>query len=213
MLLGHKISIGSPRCGASKGSTSERKPSSRLDGPGRPRNQDRRAPRDHRLGEADPRQGRRDEDVLRRRARRERGQRPRSSSTGCRAGRPRRRTSSSSTSVFRRCRRCASPSRRCGLDMHRKVQLIVSGRHPERRGRREGARARRRRGLDRDGRADRDGGADLQEEYEQIRSAAGFTTTGRRGSTRRASRRRRTSSRRASTRSSAASGSRTTFAS
>ena len=47
---------------------------------------------------------------------------------GMQAGRPRRRTSSSSTSVFRRCRRCASPSRRCRkLDMHRKVQLIVSG--------------------------------------------------------------------------------------
>ena len=43
------------------------------------------------------------------------------------------------------------------LGMHRKVQLIVSGGIRTRRRRREGARARRRRGLDRHRRADRDG--------------------------------------------------------
>ncbi len=47
----------------------------RLDGPGRPRDQAARAPRDHRLGEADLREGRRDPDVLRRAARGEGGRR------------------------------------------------------------------------------------------------------------------------------------------
>ena len=49
----------------------QRLPASRLDRAGRPRDQDRRAARDHRLGEADLRQGRRDAHVLRRAARRE----------------------------------------------------------------------------------------------------------------------------------------------
>ncbi len=53
----------------------QRLPPSRLDGPGRPRDQDPRAPRDHRLGEADLRQGRRDAHVLRRPARGEGGRR------------------------------------------------------------------------------------------------------------------------------------------
>ena len=63
------------------------------------------------------------------------------------------------------------------LDMHRKVRLIVSRRHPERRGRRRrrsrSAPTRSRSGpsaLIRDGRQR----AGRQEEYEQIRSAAGF---------------------------------------
>ena len=51
----------------------QRLPASRLDGAGRPRDQDRRAPRDHRLGEADLRQGRRDPHLLRRPARGEGG--------------------------------------------------------------------------------------------------------------------------------------------
>ena len=55
----------------------ERVPAPRLDRPGRPRDQDRRAPRDHGLGEADLHQGRRDAAVLRHRARGEGGRRRR----------------------------------------------------------------------------------------------------------------------------------------
>ena len=47
----------------------QRLPAPRLDRPGRPRDQDRGAARDHRLGEADLRQGRRHAHLLRRRAR------------------------------------------------------------------------------------------------------------------------------------------------
>ena len=47
----------------------QRLPPSRLDGAGRPRDQDRRAARDHRLAEADLRQGRRHAHLLRRAAR------------------------------------------------------------------------------------------------------------------------------------------------
>ena len=70
MLLGHKISdrVAEMRDlpkGIDQRSAS---PASRLDGPGRPRDQDPRAARDHRLGEADLRQGRRDAHVLRRRS-------------------------------------------------------------------------------------------------------------------------------------------------
>ena len=51
----------------------QRVPASRLDGPRRPRDQDRRAARDHRLAEADLRQGRRHAHLLRRAARGESG--------------------------------------------------------------------------------------------------------------------------------------------
>ena len=71
MLLGHKISdrVAAMRDlpkGIDQRSAS---PPPGLDGPGRPRDQDPRAARDHRLGEADLRQGRRDAHLLRRPAR------------------------------------------------------------------------------------------------------------------------------------------------
>ena len=93
------------------------------------------------------------------------------------------------------------------LGMHRKVQLIVSGGIRSGRRRGEGARARRRRGLDRYRRADRDGRQQPRAgRAVPSRSAArpATTTTGRRAATRPASRRRTKSSPRASTRSSAA---------
>ncbi len=70
MLLGHKISdrVAEMRDLPTGHRPAQRLPPSRLDGPGRPRDQDRRAARDHRLGEADLRQGRRDAHVLRRRS-------------------------------------------------------------------------------------------------------------------------------------------------
>ena len=78
------------------------------------------------------------------------------------------------------------------LDMHRKVQLIVSGGIRSRRRRRQGARPRRRRRLDRRRRADRAGRQrpELEAEYERIGARPATTTTGRPGATRRASRRR-----------------------
>ena len=63
------------------------------------------------------------------------------------------------------------------LDMHRKVQLVVSGGIRTRRRRRQGARARRRRGLDR--RRPRmialgDNAPGLEDDYDALGSAAGF---------------------------------------
>ena len=70
MLLGHKISdrVAEMRDLPTGHRPAQRVTAPRLDGPGRPRDQAPRAPRDHRLGEADLRQGRRDPDVLRRRS-------------------------------------------------------------------------------------------------------------------------------------------------
>ena len=114
MLLGHKISDRVAEMRDLPRGIDQRSASRHPDwtGPGRPRDQDPRAPRDHGLGEAGLRQGRRDADVLRRAARGEGRARTRSSWTGCRAGPRRRRTSSSSTSASRRFRRRASPSTR-----------------------------------------------------------------------------------------------------
>ena len=87
------------------------------------------------------------------------------------------------------------------LGMHRQVQLIVSGGIRTRRGRGEGARARRRRGLDRHGRADRDGRQQPRATTRSTASSAApraSTTTGRRAATRPASRPRTRSSPRAS---------------
>ena len=75
MLLGHKISdrVAEMRVLPKGIDQRSRVAPSRLDRPGRPRDQDPRAPRDHRLGEAGLRQGRRDAHVLRRPARGEGG--------------------------------------------------------------------------------------------------------------------------------------------
>jgi hypothetical protein len=75
MLLGHKISdrVAEMRSPAEGHRPALGVAASRLDGPGRPRDQDPRAARDHGLGEADLREGRRDADVLRRAARGEGG--------------------------------------------------------------------------------------------------------------------------------------------
>ena len=104
----------SPRCATSpRASTSGAPAATRFDRARRSRDQDRRAPRDHRLGEADLHQGRRQ---------RGRTTTPRSRSsraptwscsTACRAARPPRRRSSSSTSGSRRWRRSGPPSTRC----------------------------------------------------------------------------------------------------
>ena len=88
-------------------------PPSGLDRPGRSRDQDPRAARDHRLGEADLREGRRRPALLRHGACGEGGRRCRRASTACRAARRRRRKCSSRMSASRRspasgrrCRRC-----------------------------------------------------------------------------------------------------------
>ncbi len=102
-------------------------PPSRLDRARRPRDQDPRAARDHRLGEADLRKGRRRTALLRHRAggegrRRRRGARRHAGRHGGDAGR-----------VHRACRQptlaCIRPAVQAlqDLGMHRKVQLIVSG--------------------------------------------------------------------------------------
>ena len=75
MLLGHKISdrVAADARSAEGDRPAQRVPAPGLDRAGRPRDQDPRAARDHRLGEAGLRQGRRDAHVLRRAARREGG--------------------------------------------------------------------------------------------------------------------------------------------
>ncbi len=130
MLLGHKISDRVAEMRSLPKGIDQRSASRHPDwtGPDDLEIKIHGAPRDHRLGEAGLRQGRRDADVLRRAARREGRAPTSSSSTGCRVERPRRRTSSSSTSASRRCPRRGSRSTRSQeLGMHRKVQLIVSG--------------------------------------------------------------------------------------
>ena len=90
-------------------------PPSRLDRPGRSRNQDPRTARDHRLGEADLRQGRRRAALLRHRARGEGRRRRRRASTACRAAPRRRRKCSSSMSASRRSPASGRPCRRCRI--------------------------------------------------------------------------------------------------
>ena len=88
------------------------------------------------------------------------------------------------------------------LRMHRKVQLVVSGGIRSRRGRREGARARRRRGVDRHrARSSRSATTRPSSTRSTARSAPrpASTTTGTRAATRPASPRRTRSSPRAST--------------
>ena len=70
MLLGQKISdrVAEMRSLPTGHRPAQRLPAPGLDRPGRPRDQDRRAARDHRLGEADLRQGRRHPHLLRRRS-------------------------------------------------------------------------------------------------------------------------------------------------
>ena len=128
----------------------ERVTPSRLDGPGRPRDQDPGAARDHRLGEADLREGRRDADVLRRSARREGGRRRhrrrrdagRDRGDAGRLHRARRHPDASGDEDRRRRAHGARIAPPGAADRLR--------RDPERGGRREGARAGRGRGLDRD---------------------------------------------------------------
>jgi glutamate synthase domain-containing protein 2 len=75
MLLGQKISdrVAEMRTLPVGIDQRSRLPAPRLDRPRRPHHQDRRTARDHRLGEADLRQGRRHAHLLRREARRPRG--------------------------------------------------------------------------------------------------------------------------------------------
>ena len=208
MLLGHKISDRVAEMRDLPKGIDQRSASRHpgLDGPGRPRDQDPRAARDHRLGEAGLRQGRRDAHVLRRPARgqgrRRRDRRRRHAGRhGGDAGR------------LHRARRHpdaagrAARGRRAAGARHAPAGAADRlGRDPERRRRREGARARRRRGLDRHGGADRDGRQQPRARRGRTASSAApraSTTTGRRAATRPASRPRTTSSPRASTRSSA----------
>ena len=216
MLLGQKISdrVAEMRDLPQGIDQRSRLPASRLDRAGRPRDQDRRAARDHRLGEADLRQDRRVAHLLRRRAggqggrRRDRARRD--------AGRHRRHAGG-----VHRARRHPDPRRdpagRGGAAGARHAPQGAArrvGRDPHRRGRREGARARRRRGLDRRRRADRARRQRARARASTPRSAPrpATTTTGRPAATRPGSRPRTTSSPRASTPSSAAAGSRTTCA-
>ena len=135
---------------------------------------------------------------------------------GMQGGRRRRRTCSSSTSASRRCRPSAlAVDALQELGHAPQVQLIVSGGHPDRGRRGQGARARSRCRLDRDRGADRDGRQQPRAtRTSTARSGAlpATTTTGRRDATRPASRRRTTSSQPASTPSSEAARSRTTCA-
>ena len=169
-----------------------------------------RAARDHRLGEADLREGGRLAPVLRRRAGGQGGRRR----DGARrhAGRHRRHAGG-----VHRARRASRRWPRSApavdalveLGMHRKVQLIVSGgiRIGRRRG--EGAGARRRRRLDRRGRDDRARRQRARAARTTTRRSAArpaSTTTGTRAAIPPASRPRTPSCRRASTRSWAAGG-------
>ena len=176
--------------------------SSGLDGAGRPRDQDPGAARDHRLGEARLRQGRRDADVLRRPARGEGGR-----------GRDRRRRDAGrhrrDAGRLHRARRHPHASGDANRGRRAPGARDASagaadrlGRDPEWGGRREGAGARRRRGLDRDRGARRDGGQragarrGVPRDRERRRAS---TTTGRPAAIRPGSRRRTPSSLRAST--------------
>ena len=154
-----------------------------MDRPRRRRDQDRRAPGDHRPGEADLRQGRGDTDVLRRPARREgRGRRDR-----------RRRdavaTAATQDVFIEHVGIPTSPAVRLAVDalqelgMHRRVQLIVSRRDPHGRRRGQGARARRGRGLDRHGGARGHGGqrAGARRRLPSDRSASGYYDDGQAG--------------------------------
>ena len=130
-------------------------PPSGLDRPGRSRDQDPRAARDHRLGEADLRQGRRGAALLRHRARGE--VRRRRGGARRHAGRHR----GDAGRVHRACRHPDArrdPPGRAGADRSRHAPQGAAhrlGRHPQRRRRRQGAGARRRRGVDRHRGADR----------------------------------------------------------
>ena len=190
-------------------------PAPRLDRARRPRDQDRRAARDHRLEEADLRQGRRVAHVLRRRARGEVGRRR--DRARRHAGRDRR-----DPGGVHRARRDPDPRRdpaggRVAAGARHAPQGPARrlGRDPHGRRRRQGARARGRRGLDRRRRADRArrqrarAGGGLRADRHRRRAS---TTTGTRAGTRPGSRRRTTRWPRASTPSSAAAGSRTTCA-
>ncbi len=178
MLLGHKISdrVAEMRSLAEGDRPALRIAPSRLDRPRRPRDQDPGAARDHRLGEADLRQGRRDADVLRRAARGE-----------GRGGRDRRRRDAGwhggDAGRLHRARRDPDAARDPDRSRHAPGARTPPtgaadrlGRDPERGRRREGARARRGRGLHRDGRARGDGGQQPRARggVPEIGSAAGF---------------------------------------
>ena len=126
-----------------------------LDRPGRSRDQDPGAARDHRLGEADLRQGRRLAALLRHRARGEGRRRRR------RARRHAGRHGGDAGSVHRACRHPdarGDPPGGAGAAGARHAPQGAAHRlrrHPQRRRRRQGAGARRRRGLDRHRGADR----------------------------------------------------------
>ena len=129
MLLGQKISA--TRRGDAHAARRHRPavgvPTPGLDRTRRPDHQDQRTARDHRLGEADLRQGRRDPHLLRRETGRAcgRGRRRRRRHAGRHRGHP--------GGLHRACRHPDAGGRPRGraalqeLDVHRKVQLIVSG--------------------------------------------------------------------------------------
>ena len=193
----------------------ERLPAPGLDRAGRPRDQDRRAARDHRLGEADLHQGRRDAPVLRHRPGGE-------SWGGCRGdGRDARWYSGHSGCVHRARRhpdpRRHPPRRRRAAGPRRSPRGPADRLRgdPQRRRCGEGSRPRRRCGLHRRGGADRARATTRPSWRTATRSSAprpASTTTGTRAATRPASRPRTSRSPRASTPSSAAAGSRTTCA-
>ena len=217
MLLGQKISdrVAEMRDLPDGHRPALRLPAPGLDGPGRPRDQDRRAARDHRLGEADLRQGRRLAHVLRRRAGGEGGRRR--DRARRHAGRHRR-----DAGGVHRARRHPDPRRDpAGRRVAAGARHAPAGaarrlrRDPHGRRRGQGARARRRRGLDRRRRADRArrqrarARGRVREDRHARRAS---TTTGTRAATRPGSRPRTTSWPRASTPSWAGAGWRTTCA-
>ena len=163
-------------------------------GPDDLRDQDRRAARDHRLGEADLRQGRRLAAVLRRGAGGQGGRRRRSYSTACRAApRPRQEVFIEHVGIPILAAITPAVSALQDLGVHREVQLDRLGRDPQRRRRGQGAGARRRRRVDRRRRAHR---ARRQRAPSTRRTTArsvprrASTTTGTRAATRPGSARR-----------------------
>ncbi len=191
----------------------QRLPPPRLDGSRRPRHQDHRAARDHRLAPAGLRQGRRDADLLRREARGGRGRRRRRRRRD--AGRHRRHAGG-----VHRARRHPDPrgdpaggAGPAGARPAPQGPADRLGRHPYRGRRREGDGARRRRGRDRDGGAHRAGRQRAALRRPTTRRSApppGSTTTSRTAATPPASPPRTRSSPHGWTRSRAGGGSRTT---
>ena len=195
MLLGQKISerVAAMRTLPRRHRPAQRLPPSRLDRAGRSGDQDRGTARDHRLAEADLREGRRVAAVLRHRAggegRRRRGRARRHAGRhGGDAGR-----------VHRACRH-ADPGRDppggAGAAGSRHAPQGAADRlrrHPQRRRRRQGAGAGRRRGLHRHrraGRARRQRSGASRRNTRRSAPPPAPTTTGTRAATRPASPRR-----------------------